>query len=92
MEEKKDEQLWKIAKKRAAFQRGVAAYFIVNAFLWILWWITSGRHGLHGIPWPLWVSLGWGIGIGFSYLNAYGGTKKDLAEKEYNKLKDRNHS
>ncbi|MBS1497105.1 MAG: 2TM domain-containing protein [Bacteroidetes bacterium] len=83
----KDEQLWRIAKKRANFQRGLAAYFILNAFLWLIWWFTIGKEGNNsGIPWPLWVTLGWSIGILFHYLNAYGGSKTDLAKKEYDKL------
>lgn len=31
--------------------------------------------------------LGWGMGLIFQYLDAYGGSKKDLVEKEYDKLK-----
>lgn len=89
MEQPKDERLWKIAKKRADFQRSLASYFIVNAFLWALWWFTSGRHqhGFNFVPWPVWPMLGWGVGLVFQYLNAYGGNSNDLAEKEYEKLK-----
>ena len=32
---------------------------------------------------------GLGIGLIFQYLNAYGGSKDDLAEKEYQKLKNK---
>ena len=79
-----------MAKKRADFQRSLASYFIVNAFLWIVWWFTTGRKvGFHGIPWPAWVMIGWGIGLVFQYLNAYGGSKKDLVDKEYEKLKNK---
>lgn len=91
MEEQRDEKLWRMAKKRANFQRSLASYFIVNGFLWALWWFTSGRHGAnHGTPWPLWVMLGWGIGLIFQYMDAYGGNKNDLIEKEYDKLKNKN--
>jgi hypothetical protein len=91
MDEQRDEQLWRIAKKRADFQRSLAAYFIVNAFLWVIWWFTSGKHGYNReIPWPIWPTLGWGIGILFQYLNAYGGSKTDLVQKEYDKLKNKN--
>lgn len=90
MEEQRDEQLWKLAKKRAAFQRSLASYFIVNAFLWLIWWFTSGRLGYNReLPWPVWPMFGWGIGLLFQYLNAYGGGKKDLVEKEYEKLKNK---
>ena len=87
MEEQKDQKLWKLAKKRADFQRSLASYFIVNGFLWALWWFTDNDH--EGLPWPVWPMLGWGLGLIFQYLNAYGGSKDDLAEKEYQKLKNK---
>ena len=90
MEEQRGEKLWQTAKKRAGFQRSLASYFIINAFLWAVWWFTDGRNGSQGIPWPAWVMIGWGIGILFQYLNAYGGSKKDLVDKEYEKLKNQN--
>jgi len=91
MEEQRDEKLWQMAKKRADFQRSLASYFIVNAFLWVVWWFTSGHKvGFHDIPWPAWVMIGWGIGLVFQYLNAYGGSRKDLVDKEYEKLKNKN--
>lgn len=91
MEEQRDEALWRLAKKRADFQRGLASYFIVNAFLWLIWWFTAGKNGANReLPWPIWPMLGWGIGLLFQYLNAYGGGKKDLVEKEYEKLKNKN--
>lgn len=86
----KDERLWHMAKKRAAFKRNLFSYFVINAFLWLLWWFTSGRHdtdGDHGIPWPAWITLGWGIGIAFNYFDAYHRSGNNLEEKEYDKLK-----
>jgi 2TM domain len=89
MEEQRDEKLWQMAKKRASFQRSLASYIIVNAFLWAVWWFTSGRHeSSYWLPWPAWVMLGWGISLIFQYMNAYGGSKRDLVDKEYEKLKN----
>ena len=88
MNEQRDNQLWKLAKRRAVFQRSLAAYFIINGFLWAIWWFTSD-HNEGGFPWPLWPMLGWGIGLAFQYLNAYGGSKEDLEQKEYDKLKNK---
>jgi len=51
--------------------------------------VYPGRHGADGVPWPVWVMLGWGIGLGFKYLDAYGGSKEDLQRKEYDKLKNK---
>ena len=89
MEEQRDERLWQMAKKRAGFQRSLVSYFVTNALLWFIWWYTSGRHGDNDrMPWPAWVMIGWGIGLIFQYMNAYGGSKKDLVDKEYEKLKN----
>lgn len=90
MNEQRDEQLWKLAKKRAGFQRSLATFFIVNAFFWAIWWFSSD-HEDGGVPWPVWAMLGWGIGLAYQYLNAYGGSKEDLEKKEYEKLKNKNN-
>lgn len=83
----RDERLWKLAKRRADFQYSLVSYFVVNAFLWIIWWFTSGRYGYnHARPWPIWLMIGWGIGLVFQYLGAYGGGKQNLVDKEYEKL------
>lgn len=51
MEQERDERLWQLARKRAGFQRSLVSYFVVNAFLWALWWFTAGRRGFNtGTP------------------------------------------
>jgi len=86
--EQKDETLWKIAKKRAHFKRHFFSYAVINVFLWAIWYFTDGYHGNEGgIPWPAWVTLGWGIGIAFNYSDAYHSYKDSGAEREYEKLK-----
>ena len=89
METEKDQELWKIAQKRVGFKRHLATYAIINAFFWALWYVTDGRHGHSGIAWPIWPMLGWGIGLLFSYLNAYALPKQDSVQKEYDKLKNK---
>ncbi len=87
-EKERDEQLWRIARKRANFRRSFFVYVVINAFLWGVWWFTIGRNsGVRGYPWPIWVMLGWGIGIAFQYFDAYHGSKQDLEQQEYEKLK-----
>jgi len=87
MDSNRDEQLWRQAKQRARFQRSLVSYFVINAFLWILWWFTADTKNFHGIPWPAWVILGWGLGLVFQYFAAYGGSKENLVDREYEKLK-----
>jgi hypothetical protein len=88
MEQPNDEKLWRIAKKRAAFKKSLFGYLVVNAFLWGIWWFTGGRHGGR-YPWPVWVMLGWGLGLGFMYFEAYNGNKQDMAVEEFKKLKNK---
>lgn len=88
METNRDKELWLLAKKRANFQRSLVSYFVINTFLWIIWWFTTDNRGFSGhTPWPAWVMLAWGVGLVFQYLAAYGGSKQNLADKEYEKLK-----
>jgi hypothetical protein len=85
----KDKALWKLAKKRAGFKRHLVNYVIVNAFLWAIWYFTGHKtNDGDFFPWPLWATLGWGIGIGFHYAGAYL-YKGDDVDKEYQKLKNK---
>jgi hypothetical protein len=43
---------------RRDFGSHVVAYVVVNAFLTLMWAVTSG-----GYFWPAWVLGGWGIGL-----------------------------
>ena len=88
METEKDRELWKIAKKRVGFRRHLGTYIIINTMFWFLWWFTD-THTEESFPWPVWPMLGWGIGLAFSYLDAYVYTKGDAIEKEYEKLKNK---
>ncbi|MEP6675410.1 MAG: 2TM domain-containing protein [Ferruginibacter sp.] len=88
--EERDEQLWKVAKQRANFQRDLVSYCVVNGILWVIWWFTEGHiREHHGLPWPAWVMLGWGIGLVLRFVKAYGSSRDDIAEKEYQRLKDK---
>lgn len=83
-----DEQLWKIAKRRAAFKRSFAVYFFVNTFLVLIWFFTTG---IHSYFWPVWPMLGMGIVIALQYFAAYNNRPFASADQEYEKLKKSNH-
>lgn len=83
-----DEQLWQIAKKRAAFKKSFFSFLVVTAFLWAIWWISRGRYNQDAYPWPIWPMLGWGIGLAFQYFKAYNGDTQEIASKEFKKLKE----
>ncbi|MBL7883293.1 MAG: 2TM domain-containing protein [Bacteroidia bacterium] len=85
----RDEHLWRIAKKRVKFKRHLATYIVVNGFLWVLWWFTHHNdYEYSRIPWPAWSTLGWGIGIAFSYFGAYHDNGIDDIQKEFERLKN----
>ena len=52
-------------EERNALLIHLASYAGVNVLLWIIWLSSSG-----GFPWPLFVSMGWGIGL-FAHLLDY---------------------
>lgn len=95
--EGKDPVLWEIAQKRASFKTHAVTYVIVNAFLWGIWYLSTPGHydinmediGLHIFPWPLWSTLGWGIGLAFHFAGAYIFPRTNSVEKEYEKLKNK---
>lgn len=83
----RDPQLWEIAKRRASFKYHVGFYFIGIGFLWAVWFFSGAEWGDGGkYPWPVWPSLGWGVGLLFHYLGAYVFPKENGVEKEYEKL------
>jgi hypothetical protein len=87
MQTAKDQELWKIAKKRVGFKRHLASYIVINSFLWLLWFFTDKNDDHVGIPWPIFPMLGWGVGLMFSFLRAFVFITHNAIEKEYNKLK-----
>jgi hypothetical protein len=88
MDDQKDQRLWQIAKKRAAFKQNLFSYVFVNVVLWVIWWFTQKSPTGDRWPWPLWVTLIWGLFLVLNYFEAYtGGDKHSMAEEEYEKLK-----
>ena len=83
----KDPQLWEIAKRRASFKYHLATYVVINLFLWAIWFFTGDRDDIREkYPWPIWPTLGWGVGLVFHFLGAYVFPRDNSAEKEYEKL------
>ncbi|MFM6937844.1 MAG: 2TM domain-containing protein, partial [Aquirufa sp.] len=83
-----DQQLWAVAKKRAKFKRSLGAYSLVIPFLWVVWYLTMPEDiRFDHIPWSIWPMLGWGLGLGIQYVNAYVIVVGSLEQREYDKLK-----
>ncbi len=89
--ENRDEKLWQLASQRAKFKGNVFSYLAVNAFLWTVWYFTKSHYNeFDFIPWPTWVTLGWGFGLIILYIRIYHLSSEDDIQKEYEKLKNKN--
>ena len=86
--ENNDAQLWQIAKKRAAFKRQCVSYILVNALLVAIWFLGFIKTGGSNSFWPIWPIIGWGIGLAFSYIEAYESNNFFSTQKEYETLKN----
>jgi hypothetical protein len=89
--EGKDPALWEIAQRRASFKTHALTYLIVNGFLWGLWFFNEKEHG-SGYPWPIWSTLGWGVGLAFHFAGAYIFPKANSVEREYERLNRKNNN
>lgn len=89
METEKNMELWRIAKKRVGFKRHLGSYIIVNTMLWMLWLFTDNQDNGDRLPWPVWPMIGWGIGLAFSYKDAYHSHNTSAVQKEYDKLNNK---
>jgi hypothetical protein len=83
-QQQKDDLLWQVAKRRAAFKGSLSAYIVVNLALVAIWYFTSGPGSYF---WPIWPMIGWGIGVALQYAGAYHGNSVFSAEEEYKRLK-----
>jgi len=86
-----DAELRKKAQKRAedmvGFYIHFTCYIAVNVFLFLLWGFTNA--GLGVFPWPVFTTIGWGVGIIFHFYAVFGtGRMQDkIAEEEYQRMK-----
>ena len=85
-EQQQDDLLWEMAKARAGFKRSLFTYLVVNAFLIGIWFFSAGPDSYF---WPIWAMLGWGVGVAFQYFHAYHNNKFITADKEYDRLKQK---
>jgi hypothetical protein len=75
----RDEAIAQLKRKRE-FRAAIAAYVVVNAALWLIWILSDERGDANGIPWPLWVTAFWGLGMVISAWNIYG--QRPISESE----------
>jgi hypothetical protein len=58
-------------RKRREFKQHLAAYIVINTLIVGIWMVTGPYNG-HWFPWFLFPLLGWGVGLTFHGLDAYG--------------------
>ena len=56
-------------KRRADFIRHLTSFLVVNMTLWSIWLVTSSSHS--GTPWPIWITIFWGIGVVRQGINTF---------------------
>lgn len=82
-----DEQLWRLAKKRAGFKWSLTAYIFMSIFFTAIWFLSSGGNIYF---WPGWIMFWWGIGVAYQYVDAYHTNNFFSVNKEYENLKKQN--
>lgn len=84
----RDQRLWQIAKARTKFQSHLLVYIVVNLGLWLLWAALPESRNTHSLlPWPIWTSAFWGIGLISQGLAAYSHLNRgQRTQREYERL------
>jgi hypothetical protein len=71
------EEAIKRIKAKRDFQLHLVVFVLVNALVWIIWAATGA-----GFPWPIFVTLGWGVGIVANWWTVYGAGGRPITEDE----------
>lgn len=80
-----DPRRWRMAQARASFKIHALTYAGVITLLWIIWALTTPNSYV----WPIWPTLGWGIGLASHGFGAYSSGNENLVEREYRKLSEK---
>lgn len=74
----RDEALRRL-KARRDFKAHAFAYLLINLVVWTVWLIIGLNSGSWW-PWPVFVTLGWGIGFAFNAWDVY--LRKPITEAD----------
>ena len=70
-------------KKKREFHAHVFAYLLINSMLIVVWAMTGA-----GFFWPIFLLLGWGIGVFFNAWDVYGrGPNEQKIQREIERLR-----
>jgi uncharacterized ion transporter superfamily protein YfcC len=62
-------QAVKRIKRKRMFQQQLIVFVLINVLLWVIWAATGA-----GFPWPIFVTVFWGLGIATQAWAIYRGT------------------
>jgi hypothetical protein len=82
-----DEELRKLAitrlKQKQAFRSHLFSFVLVITMFWIIWLVSAiSGHGGAGFPWPIFPTLGWGMGLAFNWRAAYGPGSRAFSQSD----------
>lgn len=96
---KEPDPRWTAAQERVAFRYRLYRFLIMNGALWLLWLLTylwtrcqftpiigtihAKKFAFGAFPWPLYITIIWGVFILLDYL------KTQAVEQEYTKIKQK---
>ena len=80
------EQALRRVKKRRDLKTHAFAYVVINVLLWAVWAAVGATSGAW-FPWPLWVTLGWGIGLAFNAWDVF--FRRPITEEDIRREMDR---
>jgi 2TM domain len=73
-------------KKRRDLHTHAFVYLTINVIVWCVWLII-GASSHSWFPWPLFMTLGWGVGLMFNAWDVY--VRRPITEAEVQRELDR---
>jgi 2TM domain-containing protein len=80
------EQALRRVRKRRDFHAHLFVYVAVNAAIWGVWAVI-GTTSDSWYPWPMWITLGWGLAVLFNAWDVY--LRRPITEREIHDEMDR---
>lgn len=80
------EQALERVKKRRDFKAHLLVYTLVNVGIWAIWGVIAASSG-SSWPWPIFLTLFWGIGVAMNAWDVY--FRRPITEQELEREIDR---
>jgi uncharacterized membrane protein (DUF485 family) len=75
-------------KRKREFFTHLVSYLTVNAMLWGIWLVIAFSWGVW-FPWPVFPTLGWGVGLALHAYNTFALTALDFTPEQVQAEMDR---